>query len=59
MEQKMSAKEIYQMELEELHQKIVDLTKRADEIRKALNELDDESLPLETFNILRNWYKTI
>jgi len=55
----MSAKEIYQMELEELHQKIVDLTKRADEIRKALNELDDESLPLETFNILRNWYKTI
>lgn len=54
----MSAKEIYQMELDEIHQKIMDLSKRADEIRKKLDELISD-VPVEIFSMVRNWNKTI
>jgi uncharacterized coiled-coil DUF342 family protein len=58
MEQEMSAKEIYQMELEDIHQAMVRLSKRADELRKMIDELTSDA-PVELFSMVRNWNKTI
>jgi len=54
MEQEMSAKEIYLMELEDIQQKMVELSKRADEIRKLIDELAPD-MPVQIFNMVRNW----
>jgi hypothetical protein len=54
MEQEMSAKEIYLMELEDIQQKMVELSKRADEIRKLIDELTPD-MPVQIFNMVRNW----
>lgn len=58
MEQEMSAKEIYQMELEDIHQKMIELSRRADELRKMIDELTADA-PMEIFQMVRNWNKTI
>jgi len=58
MEQKMSAKEIYQMELEDIQQKMVELSRRADEIRKRIDELTTDA-PIEIFSMVRNWQRTL
>jgi len=58
MEQEMSAKEIYQMELEDIQQKMVDLSRRADEIRKRIDELTTDA-PIEIFSMVRNWQRTL
>jgi len=58
MEQEMSAKEIYQMELEDIQQKMVELSRRADEIRKRLDELTTDA-PIEIFSMVRNWQRTL
>jgi len=50
----MSAKEIYLMELEDIQQKMVELSKRADEIRKLIDELTPD-MPVQIFNMVRNW----
>jgi|CryBogDrversion2_2_1035213.scaffolds.fasta_scaffold19715_3 uncharacterized coiled-coil DUF342 family protein len=58
MEQEMSAKEIYQMELEDIQQKMVELSRRADEIRKRIDELTTDA-PIEIFSMVRNWQRTL
>jgi uncharacterized coiled-coil DUF342 family protein len=50
----MSAKEIYLMELEEIHQKMLELSKRADEVRKKMDELTSD-IPVQIFDMVRNW----
>jgi uncharacterized coiled-coil DUF342 family protein len=50
----MSAKEIYQMELDDIQQKMVELSKRADEIRKSIDEFTPDA-PIQIFNMIRNW----
>jgi uncharacterized coiled-coil DUF342 family protein len=50
----MSAKEIYQMELDDIQQKMVELSKRADEIRKLIDELTPD-MPVQIFNMVSKW----
>ena len=50
----MSTKEIYQMELDDIQQKMVELSKRADEIRSKMDELTSD-VPIQIFNMVRNW----